>query len=79
MHEVNIQVWADTNGEYVPMRMGSQHELVSPCGSFKGLEGYIVVLVLDPAMAVDGACDGPSGIDRRPTLRHDARPCEEPL
>jgi len=32
MHEVNIQVWATTNGEYVPKRMGSQHELVSPCG-----------------------------------------------
>jgi crotonobetainyl-CoA:carnitine CoA-transferase CaiB-like acyl-CoA transferase len=34
--------------------MGSQHELVSPCGSFKGPEGYIVVLVLDrqwPSMA----------------------------
>jgi CoA:oxalate CoA-transferase len=51
---VNIQVWATTNGEYVPKRMGSQHELVSPCGSFKGPEGYIVVLVLDrqwPSMA----------------------------
>ncbi len=54
MHEVNIQVWATTKGEYVPKRMGSQHELVSPCGSFKGPEGYIVVLVLDrqwPSMA----------------------------
>jgi len=38
----------------VPKRMGSQHELVSPCGSFKGPEGYIVILVLDrqwPSMA----------------------------
>ncbi len=54
MHEANIQVWSTTNGEFVPKRMGSQHELVSPCGSFKGPQGYIVVLVLDrqwPAMA----------------------------
>jgi CoA:oxalate CoA-transferase len=54
MHEVNIQAWAMSNGEFVPKRMGSQHELVSPCGSFKGPEGYIVVLVLDrqwPSMA----------------------------
>lgn len=54
MHEVTIQAWAMTNGEYVPKRMGSQHELVSPCGAFKGPEGYIVILVLDrqwPAMA----------------------------
>jgi CoA:oxalate CoA-transferase len=54
MHEVNIQVWSTTNGEFVPRRMGSQHELVSPCGSFKGPQGYIVILVLErqwPSMA----------------------------
>jgi len=54
MHEATIQVWATTKGEYVPMRMGSQHALVSPCGAFKGPEGYIVILVLDrqwPSMA----------------------------
>jgi len=54
MHEINIQVWSTTKGEYVPRRMGSQHELVSPCGSFKGPQGYIVILVLErqwPSMA----------------------------
>ncbi len=54
MHEATIQVWATTKGEYVPKRMGSQHELVSPCGAFLGPEGYIVILVLDrqwPSMA----------------------------
>jgi crotonobetainyl-CoA:carnitine CoA-transferase CaiB-like acyl-CoA transferase len=54
MHEINIQVWSTTKGEYVPRRMGSQHELVSPCGSFRGPQGYIVILVLErqwPSMA----------------------------
>jgi CoA:oxalate CoA-transferase len=66
MHEVNIQAWAMTKGEFVPKRMGSQHELVSPCGAFKGPEGYIVILVLDrqwPSMA--RAMDHPELIDDR--------------
>lgn len=54
MHEMNIQAWSITHGAYVPKRTGSHHELVSPCGTFKGPQGYIVILVLDrqwPAMA----------------------------
>jgi crotonobetainyl-CoA:carnitine CoA-transferase CaiB-like acyl-CoA transferase len=54
MHELNVQAYTTTAGEYVPQRMGSHHALVTPCGVFKGPQGYIVVLVLDrqwPAMA----------------------------
>jgi crotonobetainyl-CoA:carnitine CoA-transferase CaiB-like acyl-CoA transferase len=54
MHEVNVQAYGLTDGAFVPKRMGSHHALVSPCGAFKGPQGYIVILVLDrqwPAMA----------------------------
>jgi CoA:oxalate CoA-transferase len=54
MHEVNVQAYQLTDGAFVPNRMGSHHQLVCPCGAFKGPEGYIVILVLDrqwPAMA----------------------------
>jgi CoA:oxalate CoA-transferase len=54
MHEVNVQAYQLTDGAFVPSRMGSHHQLVCPCGAFKGPEGYIVILVLDrqwPAMA----------------------------
>jgi crotonobetainyl-CoA:carnitine CoA-transferase CaiB-like acyl-CoA transferase len=54
MHEVNVQAYTTTEGQYVPQRMGAHHALVTPCGVFKGPEGYIALLVLDrqwPAMA----------------------------
>jgi crotonobetainyl-CoA:carnitine CoA-transferase CaiB-like acyl-CoA transferase len=54
MHEVNVQAYGLTDGAFVPNRMGSHHQLVCPCGAFKGPQGHIVVLVLDrqwPAMA----------------------------
>ena len=54
MHEVNIQAYTMTEGQYVPERMGAHHALVTPCGVFKGPQGYIVILVLDrqwPSMA----------------------------
>jgi crotonobetainyl-CoA:carnitine CoA-transferase CaiB-like acyl-CoA transferase len=47
MHELNVQAYTTTDGEYVPQRMGSHHALVTPCGVFKGPQGYIAVLVLD--------------------------------
>jgi crotonobetainyl-CoA:carnitine CoA-transferase CaiB-like acyl-CoA transferase len=47
MHEVNVQAYGLTDGAFVPHRMGSHHQLLCPCGAFKGPEGYIVVLVLD--------------------------------
>ncbi len=53
MHELNVQAYTMTEGQHVPQRMGAHHALVTPCGVFKGPQGYIVVLVLDrqwPAM-----------------------------
>jgi len=47
MHEVNVQGYAMSDGEFVPMRMGSHHSLVCPCGVFKGPQSWIVILVLD--------------------------------
>jgi crotonobetainyl-CoA:carnitine CoA-transferase CaiB-like acyl-CoA transferase len=47
MHEVNVQVHALSGGQYVPMRGGSHHPLVCPCGTFKGPQGWIVILALD--------------------------------
>ena len=54
MHELNVQAYTTTEGQHVPQRMGAHHALVTPCGVFKGPQGFIVVLVLDrqwPAMA----------------------------
>lgn len=53
MHEINVQGYSVSGGNWVPHRMGSHHELVCPCGIFKGPQGYIVLLVLErqwPAM-----------------------------
>jgi crotonobetainyl-CoA:carnitine CoA-transferase CaiB-like acyl-CoA transferase len=47
MHELNIQAYTTSGGQFVPMRMGSHHPLICPCGVFKGPEGWIVILVLD--------------------------------
>ena len=47
MHEVNIQAHAASGGQFVPFRAGSHHPLVCPCGTFKGPQGWIVILVLD--------------------------------
>ena len=47
MHEVNVQGLTMSDGEFVPLRMGSHHPLVCPCGVFKGPDGWIVILVLD--------------------------------
>ncbi len=47
MHELNVQAHALSGGQYVPMRSGSHHPLVCPCGAFKGPQGWIVILALD--------------------------------
>jgi crotonobetainyl-CoA:carnitine CoA-transferase CaiB-like acyl-CoA transferase len=47
MHEVNVQVHTLSGGAYVPNRAGSHHPLVCPVGTFKGPQGWIVILVLD--------------------------------
>jgi len=53
-HELNLQAYVLSEGQFIPGPMGSHHALVAPCGVFKGPQGYIVVLVLDrqwPSMA----------------------------
>jgi CoA:oxalate CoA-transferase len=53
-HELNLEAYALTDGQYVPIRSGAHHPLVTPMGVFHGPKGYIVILVLDrqwPAMA----------------------------
>ncbi|MGE0826116.1 MAG: CaiB/BaiF CoA transferase family protein [Candidatus Binatia bacterium] len=47
MHEVNVQVHSLSEGQYVPKRTGAHHPLVCPVGTFKGPEGWIVILALD--------------------------------
>ncbi len=67
MHEVNLQVYSTTGGEWTPERMGSHHKLVCPCGVFKGPEGYIVVLALQRQFA------GVANAIGRPELANDPR------
>ena len=47
MHEVNLQVHSLSGGAYVPGRTGAHHPLVCPVGTFKGPQGWLVILVLD--------------------------------
>jgi len=47
MHEVNVQGYTMSGGQFVPSRFGSHHPLICPCGTFKGPQGWIVILVLD--------------------------------
>jgi CoA:oxalate CoA-transferase len=53
-HELNLQAYVMTDGQYVPLRSGAHHPLITPMGVFEGPQGYIVVLVVDrqwPALA----------------------------
>jgi crotonobetainyl-CoA:carnitine CoA-transferase CaiB-like acyl-CoA transferase len=67
MHELNVQAYTTTGGQYVPERSGSHHTLVCPCGVFKGPEGYIALLVLDRQWPVMAKAMG------RPELADDER------
>lgn len=67
MHEVNVQVHAMTDGQYVPKRSGSHHPLVCPVGTFKGPQGWIVILALDRQWA--GVCKALG----KPELEHEPR------
>jgi crotonobetainyl-CoA:carnitine CoA-transferase CaiB-like acyl-CoA transferase len=67
MHEVNIQVHTMTGGQYVPNRAGSHHPLVCPVGTFKGPQGWIVILALDRQW--EGVCEALG----KPELLHDPR------
>lgn len=46
-HEVNVQVYANSGGAYVPKRAGSQHPITGPYGIYRGPDGWIAILVLD--------------------------------
>ena len=46
-HEVNVQVYANSGGAYVPKRAGAQHPITGPYGIYRGPEGWIAILVLD--------------------------------
>ena len=66
-HEVNVQVHANSNGAYVPMRGGSQHAITGPYGIYRGPDGWIALLVLDRQWPAFTEAIG------RPELRSDAR------
>jgi crotonobetainyl-CoA:carnitine CoA-transferase CaiB-like acyl-CoA transferase len=46
MHEINLQVPQVTGGDYVPMRVGSHHPLLCPCGVYKAPQGHVALLVV---------------------------------
>ena len=48
MHEVNVQAPQVTDGAFRPGPMGNHHQLVCPCGVYKGPDGYLALLVLQP-------------------------------
>ena len=43
-HENNVQAHSITEGEYIPRREGRHYGPVAPAGSFKGPDGWIVLL-----------------------------------
>jgi CoA:oxalate CoA-transferase len=46
-HEAQLQVHHVSGGEIVPKRFGNHNSLVFPAGSFRGPEGWIVIIALD--------------------------------
>ena len=44
MHETAVHAVSMTDGEYVPERQGRHYQPLSPAGTFKGPEGWIVML-----------------------------------
>jgi len=44
MHENNVQATSITDGDYAPMRAGRHYGPVAPAGSFRGPDGWIVLL-----------------------------------
>ena len=45
MHEMNLQV-PQVNPDYKPRRMGNHHDLICPCGVYKGPQGHIALLIV---------------------------------
>jgi crotonobetainyl-CoA:carnitine CoA-transferase CaiB-like acyl-CoA transferase len=46
-HEIALEAWHLSEGNFVPKRMGQHHELVFPVGVFQGPESWIVIIALD--------------------------------
>jgi crotonobetainyl-CoA:carnitine CoA-transferase CaiB-like acyl-CoA transferase len=44
MHETAVHAASMTNGEFVPMRQGRHYQPLSPAGTFKAPQGWIVIL-----------------------------------
>ena len=46
-HEIALQAWHLSDGEFVPERMGRHHQLVFPVGLFQGPQNHLALLALD--------------------------------
>lgn len=66
-HELPLQAYSVTDGQYTAMRAGNSHPLVAPFGVFKGPTGYLVILALQ--LQWKGLCEAIG----RPDLEHDPR------
>lgn len=66
-HEIPLQAWSVTGGQYKAMRAGNSHPLVAPFGVFKGPTGYLVILALQ--LQWRGLCEAMGRLD----LEHDPR------
>jgi len=66
-HEIPLQAWSLSKGEFKPMRAGNSHPLVAPFGVFKGPTGYLVILALQ--LQWRGLCEAMGRLD----LEHDPR------
>lgn len=47
-HELNVALYSMTDGAVEPTRCGSQHFAVCPLGLFKGRDGYVCIIALQP-------------------------------
>ncbi|MEQ8233026.1 MAG: CoA transferase [Gammaproteobacteria bacterium] len=70
MHDISLQGYTLTGGEYHPRRQGAHHELIAPFGVFRGPDGYVVILALQRQWGNVCAALG------RPELEHDERYAE---
>ncbi|HJM28800.1 MAG: CoA transferase [Acidimicrobiales bacterium] len=51
MQDMPVHASSMTNGEYIPMRQGTEFQMLSPAGSFHGPEGWIVILCAEAQIA----------------------------
>lgn len=47
LHEINVQLYANSGRQQVPKRCGAHHPLLGPYGVYRGPEGWIALLVLE--------------------------------